>query len=259
MDKKQFDEMYVGNKIAVYCPTQELVDEFLYLANMFGYNWNTKETTSKQKNLEYVYNKTFNSFDRMIADRYDKFVDGAIFKEFKSIRSDDMKDLRNLLQIGRVVENRDGSRAFVLDGKLIYSDGWDNLDIFRNDLTCENTEDGDIMRVYDCPVIDRCSWHFASTREDLLQLVWERKEFDVSEVEKTILKSLSPKHKYLARDEDGELCIYECEPYKLGNFWNVEFGEEFGETVSFRMFNGCFKYIKWEDEKPTLIMDLINS
>lgn len=257
MDKKQFDELYVGNKIAVYCPTQELVDEFLYLANRFGYNWNTKETTSEQKNLAYVYNKTFNSFDRMIADRYDKFVDGAIFKEFKSIRSDDMKDLRNLLKVGRVVETRDGNRGFVLGDKLIYSDGWYNLDIFNSDLTCENTEDGDIMRVYDCPVIDRCSWHFASAREDLLQLVWERKEFKVSEDEKAILKNIDGRLKYISRDSDGFLFLYSTKPKKgsLHDSWCAEYAIISG----FSAYNHLFQFVTWEDEQPVLIEDLLNS
>lgn len=256
MDKKQFDEMYVGNKVAVYCPTQELVDEFLYLANRFGYNWNTKETTSEQKNLAYVYNETFNSFDRMIADRYDKFVGGAIFKEFKSTKNDDTKDLRELLQAGRVVETREGCFGFVLKDKIIYKNGWDILSFFDANLRCKEYENSDIIRIYDSPIVNGLSWSFKTSGTEFLELVWERKEFEVSEYEKSILKNIPKKYKYITRDIDRELFVYEEEPRKgdYGFVWSSDAG-----FASFEIYNDCFSYITAKDEKPTLIADLLNS
>ena len=37
--KEEFDALYVGEKIAVYCPTEELANEFLKKADEFGYKW----------------------------------------------------------------------------------------------------------------------------------------------------------------------------------------------------------------------------
>ena len=37
--KEEFDSIYVGKKIAVYCPTEELANEFLKKADEFGYEW----------------------------------------------------------------------------------------------------------------------------------------------------------------------------------------------------------------------------
>lgn len=39
MTRKEFNEMYVGNKVAVHCPTKDLSDEFLELAEDFDYRW----------------------------------------------------------------------------------------------------------------------------------------------------------------------------------------------------------------------------
>lgn len=39
MTKKEFDEKYVGNKLVVHCKTEELANEFLKLADGFGYKW----------------------------------------------------------------------------------------------------------------------------------------------------------------------------------------------------------------------------
>lgn len=37
MTKKEFDRLYVGDRVAIHCPTKELNDEFLGLAESFGY------------------------------------------------------------------------------------------------------------------------------------------------------------------------------------------------------------------------------
>ena len=39
MTKQEFDNIYVGKKIVVWCPTEELANEFLRKANEFGYMW----------------------------------------------------------------------------------------------------------------------------------------------------------------------------------------------------------------------------
>lgn len=39
--KEKFDDIYVGRRIAVYCVTEELANEFLKKADEFGYEWNS--------------------------------------------------------------------------------------------------------------------------------------------------------------------------------------------------------------------------
>lgn len=41
MTKQEFNRLYVGENITVYCKTEELANEFLDLADDFGYKWCT--------------------------------------------------------------------------------------------------------------------------------------------------------------------------------------------------------------------------
>lgn len=248
MTKQEFDEKYVGCTTRVHCPTKELNDEFIDLARSFGY-------TRSDKWKDYEHNICYNVVDNLCgAIEYYVRCDYNIV-EFKSLKEESMKDLRDLLEIGRVVETRDGCMGFVLEGKIIYDDGWDNLDIFRNDLTCENTKDGDIIKIYDCPIIDRRSWNFANNDKSLLNLVWERKEFEVSEDEKIILKNIDKVYNYITRDSNGFLFLYSTKPEK-GRIFNVWCAED---TIigGFSAYTHLFQFIKWEDEEPTLIKDLL--
>lgn len=43
MNKEQFDKKYVGEKLVVWCKTEELANKFLRLANKFGYEWRDGE------------------------------------------------------------------------------------------------------------------------------------------------------------------------------------------------------------------------
>lgn len=73
-----------------------------------------------------------------------------------------------------------------------------------------------------------------------------------TEDEKTIAKNISKEYKWMARDRDGELCIYEEKPRKEENYW---YFDGYGR-VSY--FNHLFSAIKWEDKEPTLISDIYN-
>ena len=51
LTKEEFDKLYVGKNIAVHCPTEEVANEFLALADSFGYRyWNFSETLITTKN-----------------------------------------------------------------------------------------------------------------------------------------------------------------------------------------------------------------
>lgn len=62
-------------------------------------------------------------------------------------------------------------------------------------------------------------------------------------------------YRWIARNKDGELCVYKSEPIKLNFSWRVVSMID-GDTAF--GYDFLFPYIKWEDEKPTLIADLIN-
>lgn len=55
---------------------------------------------------------------------------------------------------------------------------------------------------------------------------------------------------YVARDQSGELCLYNTKPYKEdGLWWGGD--RETGLIDYLRLDKNLFPDIKWEDEEPT--------
>ena len=82
----------------------------------------------------------------------------------------------------------------------------------------------------------------------------------ISKRDKAFLEYLREEHKFIARDENGELFIYESRPRKINACWHSCWN-----TVSLtyerylhlnQHFNVDFPMIKWSDEEPWLIEDL---
>ena len=73
-----------------------------------------------------------------------------------------------------------------------------------------------------------------------------------TEVEKTIARNIDIGYKWMARDQDGNLCIYEEKPKKEECSW-------YDDVYKYLCyFNHLFPAIKWEDDEPTLIRDIYN-
>ena len=71
--------------------------------------------------------------------------------------------------------------------------------------------------------------------------------------EKTILKSIDTCYKYIARDSNRDLNVYEVKPTKSisKGYWD---GERY---CPINVFSQYFEWIKWEDKEPYRISDLI--
>lgn len=81
-------------------------------------------------------------------------------------------------------------------------------------------------------------------------------------VEITILNYLENRthFKWIARDQDNSLCIFENMPCKEKTdgyvYWTrSDNGTDCGLLNPFK---NLFKFIKWEDEEPTLIKDALD-
>lgn len=75
-----------------------------------------------------------------------------------------------------------------------------------------------------------------------------------TEDEKIIAKHINRKYKWIARDSDGNLCVYKGKPKKLHTAWIAPI-DELETLVS---FSHMFSSVKWEDDEPTLIEDIYN-
>lgn len=70
--------------------------------------------------------------------------------------------------------------------------------------------------------------------------------------ERVVLRNIPEKYKYIARDNSGELYIYKGKPYKEREEWYSLF--RFNEL---NLFQDLFQFIKWEDEEPYNIEELL--
>ena len=156
-----------------------------------------------------------------------------------------------------IVELRNSSRLLVVGDFLpdIDGSGYTGLMSYTEDLKHISSNKFDICKVYQ--IIFRMSLPIlANNMDTACKLVWERKP-ELSEVEKVILENVDKKYKYIARDEGGNLFIYSSSGIeKFMNEWC--YWNDKGVHFSFAVFNKLFKMVKWEDEEPTLIADLLS-
>ena len=149
------------------------------------------------------------------------------------------------LDYGNVVELRNGDKLLFFycfaDGILIYLEGQQcrTLDSYHENLTAtDDFIELDIMKVY--------------KDYTCKELLWERKEKpQLNEDEKAILKVLlNEKYKWIARDKNDWLYVYASKPKKGITIW-----ENTGSPMM--PFVHLFNFIKWEDEEPYSIEDLL--
>ena len=154
------------------------------------------------------------------------------------------------LEYGNVIETRIGDKYLFNFNKgdqllnLITGNSYLCLSDFNEDLTnCDIIFDAmKVYKDYTCK-----------------ELLWERKEPKLTEDEKAILKVLlNEKYKWIARDDDEMLVVFERKPHKAK--WGCSqwaCGEGSSIMVYMEIFSNLFQFIKWEDEEPYLIEDLL--
>jgi hypothetical protein len=154
------------------------------------------------------------------------------------------------LENGMIVELRNGER-YLVDKKfsdrrimeldiLLYNDNliYDNL--------LEDDPSKDIVKVFKID-IDTLT----------INLIWERKEqkIQLTQEQIKILKALKTLgYNWIARDANNRISGYSSKPYKNNFHW------DFISTRNSPMdtLESGLDFIKWEDEEPTSIDDLLN-
>lgn len=174
MTKEQFDKLYVREKIAVHCDTEEKAINFLKLADKFGYRWTSGDSLKLKTNYDRYGNET--CYDLILC----QFCRKEFYKQenYKIIKF--QPNPKDLLEDGFKVVYRDEKERFVLartlhdylgkkqksindyDDQLVDKDGYKAMDI---------------MEIYN--------------RED--ELIWKREEkserdFEIERIEKEMRK-----------------------------------------------------------------------
>ena len=145
------------------------------------------------------------------------------------------------LECGNVVELRNGLKFLFLDRHKSLVEltgvGCTDIDYYDENLTRSSRQESyDIMKVY--------------KDYTCKELLWERKEPKLTEDEKVILRNLPKKYKWIARDKNGVIYLYSGRPLK-SDFWL-----NCSESIKL-VFPHLFQFIKWEDEEPYSIEDLL--
>lgn len=74
----------------------------------------------------------------------------------------------------------------------------------------------------------------------------------VSREEYTVLQDIKKDYKWISRDSEGNLCVYENKPYKCTSTW-----EQGGSFCMLSSCNHLFLFVRWTDENPTFISNII--
>ena len=72
------------------------------------------------------------------------------------------------------------------------------------------------------------------------------------EAEYHILNNVSTQWKWIARDEDGSLFLYDKKPYKYGSFWKYK-----SAYIELDIYKHLFPCMKWGDDEPWEIAQLL--
>ena len=162
-------------------------------------------------------------------------------------------DLRN----GMVAETRHKLRFLVIGDNLLGKDGHIKLKEYNDDMQWGNNhqpgyislDNFDIMKVY--PSI------LALTDINVAQQpLWERKETPrLTNDEIAILRNIDKEYKWIARDKNGILYIYDSVPEKQGNYkWGCR-----TSYADLSFFSNMFNFIQWTDSEPYVIVGLLYS
>lgn len=173
-----------------------------------------------------------------------------------------MKFTLNDLKIGQVVETRGGLLYVVTgDDTNIYFMSYNNCFVkeirkmFDINLKNNLLSNDDIVKVYKIIspfCLSMLNRYLILQKEEYLELLWERKkEIKLTDDEKAILRNLPKKYKWITRDKDCTLCLHEDKPCKLGEVWCSNC------FMLFSIYENLFQFIKWENEEPCNIEELI--
>jgi hypothetical protein len=158
-----------------------------------------------------------------------------------------IQDLKSCM----IVETQEKKLYLVVGDKLIGVDGFLNLSSYHDDLKHTSFRDFNIIKVYNYKYASSFSYLL---KYDNLDLIWERKEHKLTQEQIKILKALKTLgFNWIARDKDNDLYAYNTKPKKLIYIW-----DEGSSVTSLNYLTVRFDFIKWEDEEPINIDDLLN-
>ena len=163
------------------------------------------------------------------------------------------------LKTGMTVKLRKGDVCLVINDFIADKDSFMYFADFDDNLICiGGFPNHDIIEVYQFTnPVTKLNVNTLTNLLDLnktgMNLLWKRKELPkLSSAERVILENLDKRYKLIARDKSEKLFAYYRIPNKDTTFWRPA-DIQLTELV----FPNLFKFVKWEDEQPYNIEELL--
>lgn len=154
------------------------------------------------------------------------------------------------LKSGMVVELRDGKRYLFINNEMLGVDGFLRFSSYYENLKNKIVKDYDVLKVYKTNQLKSLQ---NILEDEYLSLIWERKEYELTQEQIKILKALKTLgFNWIARDKDTNLYGYNTKPKKLIDVWNIG-----SSLMPLDFLTVGFDFIKWSDDEPTKIDDLL--
>lgn len=152
---------------------------------------------------------------------------------------------------GMPVKLRDGSFRVVWLGRLRGKNTTCSISMLDEELNHAYSNLSDVVAVWPVPQGD-------VSLDEMLQPVgealWVRREpIQLSDVERTILLNVQKNYKWIAKDEDGAIYVYNDKPKKCiaTGGWNYH-------LCSRLPFENLFNWLSWTDSEPINFRDLLS-
>ena len=143
------------------------------------------------------------------------------------------------LRDGDIVMYADGRMRFVKQDLLLDEERFNSngLIYYDEELIHKSSEDLNIVEVY--------------------RSIWKREEPTITSDEKVLLENIGKIFKYIARNRDSTLFVYGDEPEKEVEKLNMWIRRPDSYIANLAVYIHLFPMVKWEDEEPWLIEDLL--
>ena len=104
------------------------------------------------------------------------------------------------------------------------------------------------------PIDMELSEYIEWLKDDILFLFksLKKEKPKLTEDEKVVLRNIDKEYKWIARDEDGTLSFHSVKPHKEAYFWS-----SLEASYVSDLFPNLFRFIKWENEEPYSIEELL--
>ena len=104
------------------------------------------------------------------------------------------------------------------------------------------------------PIDMELSEYIECLKDDILFLFksLKKEKPKLTEDEKVILRNIDKEYKWITRDKDGDLGFHSVKPHKEVYFWSSLEANYVDD-----LFPNLFQFIKWEDDEPYSIKELL--